>query len=405
MNVRNLTVLLLCQLISATGAFVLVTVGGIVGTTLAPSAALATLPVSLMVVGIALTTIPAAMLMQRIGRKAGFALSSLFSVFALLLAAWAVHSQSFWMFGLAALLLGCNGAFTQQYRFAAVESVDERHAGRAVSVVLLGAIGGAFLGQQLIRLGSQVGEISFVGTFLWVAALYFLQSLLMLGLGPLNSQQTASGTAAPRSLRQLTRQPVFVVAVISGTAAYGVMSFIMTATPISMHIHDGFSIAETATVIRNHVLAMYLPSLVSGYLLDRFGTVRIMAIGTLALMLACLIGYVDHSYVHYTGALVLLGVGWNFLFVGATTTLTRTYRSAERFKAQALNDFSVFGMSAAGSFLAGAVLHSFGWQPLIISPLLLLLGVLFGLYIVRLNPLVRKSADVRGVAPTFRSLN
>ena len=387
---RNLSILLSCQLISATGAIVLVTLGGIIGSGLAGNRALATLPVSVMVISVAATTIPATLLMRAIGRKLGSALASLSAAASALIAAYAVTVSSFPLFIVAAAIFGINMAFTQQYRYAAVESVKHDHAGRAISIVLLGAIGGAFVGPELVKHApSWFGDVPYVGTLIAVAALYIVQSLLFLMLGPLRGEEHGTTTQSHRSLAQIVRQPVFIVAVLGGTVAYGVMTLIMTATPLSMHINDGYSLEETANVIRGHVLGMYVPSLVSGLLIERLGTVKMMTLGAMALLAAALLGLQGQSIMHYWFALVMLGVGWNFLYIGGTTMLTLTYSMAERFKAQAVNEFSVFGTSAVASLLAGTVMYYYGWYTLVLLPIPLLLVIVAGLFIVRRDPMVR----------------
>jgi len=387
---RNLSILLTCQLISATGAIVLVTLGGIIGSGLAGNRALATLPVSVMVISVAATTIPATLLMRAIGRKFGSALASLSAAASALLAAYAVTVSSFPLFIAATAIFGINMAFTQQYRYAAVESVKHNHAGRAISIVLFGAIGGAFVGPELVKHApSWLGDVPYVGTLMAVAALYVVQSLLFLLLGPLRGEEHGTTMQSHRPLAQIVRQKVFIVAVLGGTVAYGVMTLIMTATPLSMHINDGFSLEVTANVIRGHVLGMYVPSLVSGLLIERLGTVRMMTVGAMALLAAALLGLQGQSIMHYWFALVMLGVGWNFLYVGGTTMLTLTYSMAERFKAQAVNEFSVFGTSAIASLLAGTVMYYYGWYTLVLVPIPLLLVIVAGLFIVRRDPLVR----------------
>ena len=387
---RNLSILLSCQLISATGAIVLVTLGGIIGSGLAGNRALATLPVSVMVISVAATTIPATLLMRAIGRKLGSALASLSAAASALMAAYAVTVSSFPLFIAATAIFGINMAFTQQYRYAAVESVKHDHAGRAISIVLIGAIGGAFVGPELVKHASSwLGDAPYVGTLIAVAVLYVVQSLLFLLLGPLRGEEHGTTTQSHRPLAQIVRQPVFIVAVVGGTVAYGVMTLIMTATPLSMHINDGYSLEETANVIRGHVLGMYVPSLVSGLLIERLGTVRMMTVGAMALLAAALLGLQGQSIMHYWFALVMLGVGWNFLYVGGTTMLTLTYSMAERFKAQAINEFSVFGTSAIASLLAGTVMYYYGWYTLVLVPIPLLLVIVAGLFIVRRDPLVR----------------
>ena len=396
MPYRNILILLVCQLISATGAIVVVTLGGIIGAKLSSNPALATLPVSVMVISIAATTIPATILMKRIGRKLGFSIASLCSVAAVALAGYALSTGSFWIFMVSAGMFGVNMAFTQQYRYAAAESVDSEYAPRAISFVLLGAIGGAFVGTELITYGEYFfPSVQYAGALAALAVLYLVQSTLFFLLGPMRGDDSDIHQKAQRSVAEIIRQPVFVVAVLGGVTAYGVMTLIMTATPLSMLINDGFSLKEASTIIRNHVLGMYVPSLFSGFLIERLGTVRMMAIGGLVLIAASAIGMQGHTYIHYWYALVLLGVGWNFLYVGGTTMLTLTYSMNERFKAQAINEFTVFGTSATASLLAGTVIHLYGWYTLVLLPLPLLVLILVGLFSVRTDPLVHRLAPNR----------
>jgi MFS family permease len=397
MPVGNILLLTTCQLISATGSIVLVTLGGIIGTKLSENPALATLPVSIMVISVASTTIPATMLMRAIGRRPSFALASLSSFASVMLAAYALVIASFAWFVVAAAVFGINMAFTQQYRFAAAESVEPRYAARAISLVLVGAIGGAIIGPELVRLGEYaIQEVQYAGTLVAVAVLYLLQATLLLFLEPFRGELDDGTATAQRPLREIVGQPVFIVAVLGGTTAYGVMTLIMTATPLSMHINDGYSLEQTAHVIRSHVLGMYLPSLISGLLLERLGISRLMTIGAIALTVACVAGLQGQSIMHYTFALVLLGVGWNFLYVGGTTMLTLSYSMAERFKAQAVNEFSVFGTSATASLLAGTVMHMYGWYTLVLVPLPLLIFILIGLFFVRHDTRLRRLAHSRG---------
>jgi MFS family permease len=235
-----------------------------------------------------------------------------------------------------------------------------------------------------------------VGALLALAILYVIQSALFLLLQPLRGEYEDPHEAPGRPLREIVRQPVFVVAVLGGTTAYGVMTLIMTATPLSMHINDGLSLEQTAHVIRSHVIGMYLPSLFTGFLIERLGVARLMTIGALALMSACAIGLHGHSVMHYTAALLVLGVGWNFLYVGGTSMLTLTYAMTERFKAQAVNEFSVFGTSATASLLAGTVMHFYGWYTLVLVPMPLLLLILGGLYLVRDDSSLRRLSPARG---------
>ena len=393
MQSRNLIILVSSQLISATGSIVFVTLGGIIGTALVTNPAWATLPISMMVVATAATTVPASLLMRRIGRGPGFAFGSLMAASATLIAVRALTVGSFPLFLVASLVFGINMAFTQQYRYAAAESVDSKHVPRAISFVLLGSIGGALVGPELAGRGQfWIADVRYAGALAALGCLYVLQAIL---LSLLSRKRPPAGTgreSSARPLGEILRQPVFVVAVLGGTAGYGLMTFIMTATPLSMHVNDGFTVEETARVIRAHVLGMYLPSLVSGFLIERLGVVRMMLAGALALVAASVIGLQGHAYLHYWWALVLLGIGWNFLYVGGTTMLTYTYTIEERFRAQALNEFLVFGTSATTSLLAGTVMHYFGWYRIMLVPLPVLAIVCAALVFVRRDRLLRQGA-------------
>lgn len=390
MQHRNLAILITCQLISATGSIVFVTLGGIIGATLTSKLAWATLPVSIAVLATAATTVPATLLMRTVGRRKGFALASVSAAVAVATAAWALHASSFAMFLLAAAMFGINMAFTQQYRYAAAESVQARHVPRAISFVLVGAIGGAFLGPELAKHGQDwFGGVQYSGTMLGLAALYTTQAILFLFLQPMAAERAGQCIEPQRSVPDIVRQPVFLVAVLGGTAGYGLMTLVMTATPLSMHINDGHSVEATANVIRGHVLGMYVPSLVSGFLIEKLGVVRLMFVGALGLLATSVVGMQGQSVLHYWWALLLLGVGWNFLYVGGTTMLTYTYSMAERFRAQAVNEFLVFGTSATASLLAGTVMHYFGWYRLMWVPVPILLIVCAALIVVRKDELLR----------------
>jgi len=390
MQVRNLLVLVTCQLISATATISLVTLGGIIGSSLTTNKALVTLPLSLIVVAVAASAIPASMLMRRVGRRRGFMLGSTCAAAGMLLAALALKQSSFVLFCAATMMVGINTAFTQQYRYAAAESVTTPYVARAISFVLLGSIGGAIFGKEIATRGQDwIAGIPYAGTLISLACLFVLQALLFLAMREPRSQEEHKVSPTDRPVRAIVRQPVFLTAVFGGVVAYGVMTLIMTATPLSMHLNDGYSIEETASVIRAHVLAMYVPSLAAGFLIERFGVTRLMMTGTVVLLATCVVGLRGHALLHYWWALVLLGVGWNFLYVGGTTLLTYTYSASERFHAQAVNEFLVFGMSATASLLAGTVMFYFGWTTLMLVPIPVLGGIAFALLWVRKDPLLR----------------
>ncbi|NNF66009.1 MAG: MFS transporter [Gammaproteobacteria bacterium] len=393
---RNLWILFSCQLIAVSSSIVIVMLGGIVGSGIAPTPALATLPVSLMIVGTALSTVPAAMLMKLIGRRLGFSLAALIGCAAALLASFALRNSSFLLFCIATAALGLNLAFVQQYRFAAAESVPLQQVGRAISLVLLGSIGGAMLGPELASRGQNwLDGHYYSGTLMSVAGLLFIAAVLLLFLSNELAERDANEqNQSARPLLTIIKQPVYLVAMMGGLVGYGVMTFVMTATPVSMHVIDGHSVSQTAGVIRSHVIAMYAPALFSGFLTEKLGSRRMMTAGACIMLLTVLVGLQGHEIMHYWLALVLLGVGWNFLYIGGTTLLTRTYRSRERFKAQAVNDFSVFAMSASGSLLAGTVIHYLGWTRLMIIVITPLLLILLALYLTRGRQPIRAKRSV-----------
>ena len=396
MQARNLYVLVSCQLISATSTISLVTLGGIIGASMTDNRALVTLPLSLMVVAVAAAAIPASMLMRRIGRRNGFMLSSAFASVGMFVGVAALKQSSFVLFCVASMMLGVNTAFTQQYRYAAAESVAPEFVARAISFVLLGSIGGAFLGKELATRGQDwVAGIPYAGTLSALGVLFIVQVLLLSALQEPTAHAEHMVEQADRPLRKIVLQPVFLSAVFGGVVAYGVMTLIMTATPLSMHLTDGFSIEETSNVIRAHVLAMYVPSLAAGFLIDRVGVTRLMIVGAFGLLATSLIGLQGQSLLHYWWALVLLGVGWNFMYVGGTTLLTYTYSMAERFRAQAANEFLVFGMSATASLFAGTVMFYFGWSTLMLVPIPILVTITVALFWVRHDPLLRRRREDR----------
>jgi MFS family permease len=369
---RNIPILSASQALAGAGPTMVLLLGGIIGTTIAPAPSLATLPISLLIVGVALFSIPASMIMRKVGRKRGFMGAALVASLAALLAAYAISISDFFLFCLATLFIGSNGAFVQQYRFAASESVQSNYAARAVSVVLFGGILAGFLGPEVARLTQDILPAGlYTGSFVALALIYALV-IIIVGFMDKIIPGEAEIIGEERPLKAIVVQPTYMVAVLAGVVSYGVMSFIMTATPVQLHQLDGYSLDATAFVIQSHILAMYMPSLFTGFLLERLGLLRVMLAGVLSLVASVLLSLTVHEYMGYWGALVLLGLGWNFLFVGGTVLLTRSYLPPERFKAQAINDFTVFGTQALASLSAGTVLYLANWYVLnlIILPLL-----------------------------------
>ncbi len=380
---RNLLVLFVCQMIFVGGAVLVTTVGGLVGHALAARPSLATLPVALMVIGTASATIPASLVMQRIGRRLGFVLATAIAATGAGVFVFALAEQSFVLFCMGAAFVGSSMGFSQQFRFAAAESVSLDRVSHAVSFILLGSIAGGFIGPELVARSAEAdADAPYALAFELLIALYAIAGILLLALRrtePAESDEDEVET--PRPIREIITQPVFATAVLAAVVGQGVMTYVMTATPISMSVENEFPVQVTSEVIRAHVIAMYLPSLVTPFLISRLGLRIMMVIGATAMAITIGIGLAGHHLMHYWFALVLLGVGWNFLFVSGTAQLVASYHPSERYRAQAINDFSVFGMSAAASLMAGVVLFNLGWATLLLSTvpalLLLLLAILW----------------------------
>ena len=386
---RNTVTLAAGQLVSVAGVIAMVTLGGILGQRLAPTPALATLPLSFQVLGTAAATIGAAWLMSKVGRARGFATGALIGCIGYLVAVAALALESFSILVAAAGLNGMATAFAQQYRFAAIESVPDK-PGPAVSLVLTGSLGGAIAGPGLAAWGETwIPTIPFGGPFVVIAASYLLlvPVLLALDIKPAEQEQESR---PPRPLSSIARQPMFLAAVLGSVAGYGVMTFVMTAAPLSMHVVDGHSLAASAAAVQGHALGMYLPSLVTGFLIMRFGAGRMMALGTLVLAATLAIGFAGREFLHYMAAMIALGVGWNFLYIGGTVLLGRAHTPSERFRTQAVNDFSVFGVSALGSLSAGVVMHTFGWHGVLTAAVVPIVIAVATLAIVRPDRQIRE---------------
>jgi MFS family permease len=347
------------------------------------------------VLGVAATTIPAAMLMQAIGRKRTFMLGAGLAALSALGVAWAVAERSFALFCAMVFVMGANMACVQQYRFAAVEFVPAGRASVAVSVVMCGMLFAAFAGPQLALAASHwIPGIEYAGSFVAVAVLFVIAIAVLSRIEVPQLRATRTDEPA-RPLAAIARQPRFLVAVLAGISGYAVMSFIMTATPLSMHVVDRLSVVDTKWVIQSHLLAMFLPSLASGWLIVRLGVKPMMSLGVVLMALCIGISALgSHHLMHYWSGLVLLGAGWNLLFVAGTTLLTTTYRPGERFRAQAVNEFAVFGSQALASVLAGPAITYLGWKALNLAGAPLLIAMALSLLALR-EP-ARSTAEIAG---------
>ena len=377
---RDLVLLLCSQIIFVSAGAMTVTMAGIVGSRLAPNSALATLPVSFMVLGTALAAFPAAQFMRHLGRRAGFVSAALMAVLSCGLGYWGLTLSSFSLYCAGTGTLGISLAFSQQFRFAATETVTPKQAGSAVSLLLLGSVGGAIVGPELVARSEQIRpEGGFVGALVGAAVLFVLAAFLLSQLSLRGKGHTADASPQTVDVSLSTIPPLVWLAIAAGVVGQGVMTFVMTATPVSMHVMAGHSLGDTAGVVRAHVLAMYLPSLVSGWLIARFGARSLLAGGLTifaATMAAALAG---QTVLHYGLAMVLLGAGWNFLFVGGTTLLVQSAHPDSQLQLQGYNDTAVFGSAAIASFAAGAVLEYLGWEMVVVCTMfpVLLLAVLW----------------------------
>jgi MFS family permease len=391
------TVLLLtgCLALAMTGNAILGTTAAIVGNMLSLDKALSTLPVAFNMTGTMAATIPAALLMARIGRRGGFWTGAAIGFAGAVTGVLAILARSFPLFCAGTFLLGANFGFAQQYRFAAAEIADESFRSKAVSLVLSGGIASALFGPQMARWSAGLlAPASYAGCYAVIACLALAAAgvLCFVALPPAPPPAWRSGG---RSLREIALQPRFVIAVLAGMAAYGAMALVMTATPLAM-LGCGFGFADAAFVIQWHALGMYVPSFFTGRLIDRCGIVAVMLTGVLLLLACGALNLTGASEAHFWSALVLLGIGWNFLFVGATTLIAATYGPAEKAKAQGLNDFLVFGTVALASVSSGALLSGPGWKAIQLA--LLPFAALAALAVLRLQLAAAPAGRIRRVA-------
>lgn len=359
---RNIYLLFLAQIIGGSSTTILILLGGFIGAEIAPSPTLATLPATIMIVGIAAGTIPAALLMRRIGRKYGFLFASILAFFAALLAAFAVSQHNFYLFCISSFFLGFYGAFVQQYRFAASESVSKHMAGEAVGFVLFAGILSGIIGPEIAKVTKDMFSLpEFTGPFIFLAGLFALSIVLILFMKNTRTHEEEAHLKTERPLKNIITKPHFYIAVLAAATGFGFMTFITTAVPIHMHTLSHYGLDSIVFITQSHVVAMFLPSLVTGILIEKFGVYRILLAGLGSFFLAVLFGILAHDVLFYWIALVLIGVGWNFLYISSTLLLSQSHNHTERFKAQGLNDFIVVLCQMLASLFAGIVLFTGGW--------------------------------------------
>ena len=358
---RNLWLLAGAQGLFLTNNVVFIAINGLVGLSLAPLGWMATLPVMGYVVGGALSTALVARTQARFGRQVSFQIGLLVALASALLCAWAVTERQFWWLVLATVVAGYYSANGQLYRFAAAELCPPTFREKAVSLVMAGGLIGAVLGPNLASRTRGLTEVPFAGAYLALAAVALLSMLLMAGIRfPAVPARKASDDPG-RPLSEIVRQPVFIVAAAGAALGYGVMNLLMAATPLAMQV-CGYPFEDAALVLEWHVIGMFAPGFFTGHLIQRFGALRIMAVGVLLNALCIGVALSGIELHRFLIALFLLGVGWNFLFTGATTLSLQAWRPAEKDRAQAAINFAVFAVMALSSFASGALVTSQGWQ-------------------------------------------
>ncbi|MBK9348756.1 MAG: MFS transporter [Sulfuritalea sp.] len=359
---RNVGLLAGCQALLLCNGVTLIAVNGLAGAKLAPTPTLATLTVTGYVIGTALMTLPASWFMKHYGRRAGFIVGALLGILGGLTCALAVSIGSFWLLCLGTLCAGTYNAFGLQYRFAAADMAPADWKPKAISWTLAGGILGGFIGPWAGKITRDIWAVEFAATYASLSV-FAVVALLIASRLRVPEMADAGQQGSGRPLAEIARQPAFVVAVLAAALGYGTMNLLMAATPLAMDI-CGLPFGDAAFVLQWHVLGMYGPSFFTGSLIKRFGVLSILMAGVV-LMFACIaLALSGVTLMHFWWALFLLGVGWNFLYIGGTTLLTETYKPAERAKVQGGNDFLVFGVQAVSSLSAGALVLGGGWYTL-----------------------------------------
>ncbi|MEH6443320.1 MAG: MFS transporter [Oceanospirillaceae bacterium] len=358
---KTVFILSLCQALLGTGNILLVAMAALIGQSLAPSDAFITLPLAFQFVGLMSATIPASLIMHKLGRRKGFYLGNSLGIAGAVCCCIALFYHSFGGFCAGSFLLGMGIGFGTLYRFAAVESCAESDKSRAISFVMLGGVIAAFLGPALaVETKDFIEGYPFVGSFMGVVCLNILAFILLTQADFPTGVYRAKGNLKQRSLWQIISQPIFAVSIVAATAGYVVMNLLMSATPLAMN-HHGFNFADSAWVIQWHVLGMFLPSFFTGKLIQKYGAIKLVQTGSV-LILACIaVNYDGQSLWHFWAALVLLGLGWNFMFISATHLVTSAYKPHEKAKSQAANEFILFSMVALSALSSGWLEATIGW--------------------------------------------
>ncbi|MCK8070002.1 MFS transporter [Vibrio sp. 1CM23M] len=372
---RNVWLLSLCQALLMTGNILLISVIGLIGKQIAPSVSMITLPVALQFLGLMAATIPASLISGKLGRKRGFSIGNVVGITGASLATYALSQQHFYLFCFATFLLGIGIGFGTLYRFAAIEVCDENARHRAISISMAGGVLAAVLGPNLAIMSQQWSQDGlYIGAF---ASLIGLNILALLILQTIQFPKVSFNSQAPKSdpLSVIVKAPNFIGAVFAAMVAYAVMNILMTATPLAM-IGCGFDFTKAAGVIEWHVLGMFVPAFFTGSLIEKFGSRMMILAGGVLFVVCIAINIHGESIWHFRAALVVLGVGWNFMFIAATGLFSQSYQSQNKAKAQAFNEFIVFGCVTITAMLSGWLESTAGWQNLNIYVLPFVLAVI-----------------------------
>ena len=356
---RNVILLAICQALAQSGSSLTATVAALAGFLIAEDKSLATLPMAFQFLGTMLSTIPASFFMRRVGRRVGFTVGMCFGLAGAGLSVYALFSINFPLLVFGALLLGIPNAFWQYYRFAATDTASEEYRSRAISYVLAGGVVAAFVGPQLATVSIDLFEpVKFAGGYASIMAI-LLVSMCVMQFVQIPRPSADEHSRSGRPLLEIIGQPKFVVALMSSMFGYAAMILMMTATPLAMQF-CGHGFGDTAFVIQWHMVGMFVPHFFTGHIIKRFGVLNVITVGIILMFGSAAIGFSGIAVTQFWWALFLLGVGWNFMFIGGTTLVVESYRPEERAKVQAFHDFTVFTFVAISSFSSGAIQHLWG---------------------------------------------
>ncbi len=359
---KNVFLLACCQALLFTNNVTLVAMNGLAGYMLAADKMLATLPATSYIIGAAASTIPASLLMKRIGRRRGFLAGCIFGIVGAAIATFGIYTSSFWTLCAGTMVLGTYNAFGQYYRFAAADAAQTDFKAKAISYVMAGGLVGGIVGPELSKFTRDASQPPFLLSYASLMV-FCLVAMAILARLQIPEAKQAEFAEPPRPMAEIMAQPVFFVAVVGAALGYGAMNLLMTATPLAMGF-CGHPYSAAASVISAHVIAMFGPSFFTGSLIKRFGVLTVMFTGALLMVACVVIGLSGQLVSHFMASLVLLGAGWNFLYVGGTALMTEAYRPNERAKTQGMNEILIFSVTATSSFASGVLVNAKGWNTL-----------------------------------------